>query len=47
MQISRDDLPKYGQAITKYFLGIVLTIVFRASILSKNPLMHFSIKSRG
>ena len=30
------NLPKYGSAITKSFLGFILTIVFGASILSKN-----------
>ena len=31
--ISRDNLHKYGKDVTKSFLGLVLTIVFGASIL--------------
>ena len=44
--IWRDSWPKYGRAITKLFLGTVLTIALGASILSKNYLMHLSTKSR-
>ena len=47
MRISRDSLSKYGRAITKSFLGTVLTTDFGASILSKNSLMHLLTKSRG
>ena len=43
----RDNLPKYGRAIIKFFLGTVLTIGLGASILSKNYLMRLSTKSRG
>ena len=39
--------PKHGKAITKFFLGTVLTTGLGASILSKNSLMHLSTKSRG
>ena len=45
--IWRDNLPKYGRAITKFFLGTVLTTGLGASILSKNYLIHLSTKSRG
>ena len=34
--IGRDNLPKYGMAATKSFLGTALTTSFGASILSKN-----------
>ena len=44
--IWRDSLPKYGRAITKLFLGTVLTAGLGASILSKNYLMRLSTKSR-
>ena len=47
VRIWRDDLSKYGRAITKLFLGTVLTTGLGASILSKNYLMHLSTKSRG
>ena len=47
VRIWRDNLPKYGRAITKLFLGTVLTTGLGASILSKNYLMHLSTKSRG
>ena len=40
MHIWRDNLPKYGRAITKSFLGTVHTTGFVASILFKNSLMH-------
>ena len=43
----RNNLPKYGRAIVKPCLGNVLVIVFGASILSKNSLMHLSTKARG
>ena len=46
-QIWRDNLPKYGRTITKFFLGTILTTGFGASISSKNYLMHLSTKSRG
>ena len=46
VRIWRDNLPKYGRVITKFFLGTVVTIDFGASILSKNYLMHLSTKSR-
>ena len=46
VRIWRDNLPKYGRAITKFFLGTVLTTGFGASILSKISLMHLSTKSR-
>ena len=45
VRIWRDNLPKYGRAITKFFLGTVLTTGLGASILSKNSLMHLSTKS--
>ena len=47
VRIWRDNLPKYGRAITKFFLGTVLTTGLGASILFKNSLMHLSTKSRG
>ena len=47
VRIWRDNLPKYGRPITKFFLGTVLTTGLGASILSKNYLMHLSNKSRG
>ena len=47
VRIWRDSLPKYGRAISKFFLGTVLTTGLGASILSKNFLMHLSTKSRG
>ena len=47
VHIWRDNLPKYGTPITKFFLGIVLTTGLGASILSKNSLMHLSTKSHG
>ena len=47
VRIWRDNLPKYGRAITKLFLGTVLTTGLGASISSKNSLMHLSTKSRG
>ena len=37
----KNNLPKYGRAITKFFLGTVFTTGFGASILSKNSLIHF------
>ena len=40
VRIWRDNLPKYGRAITKFFLGNVLTTGLISSILSKNYLMH-------
>ena len=46
-RIWRDNLPKYGRAITKLFLGTVLATSLGASILSKNCLMHLSTKSSG
>ena len=46
-RILRDNLPKYGRAITKFFLGTVLNTGLGASILSKNSLMDLSTKSRG
>ena len=45
--IWRDNLLKYGRAITKFFLGTALTTGFGGSILFKNSLMHLSTKSRG
>ena len=42
----RDNLPKYGRAITKFFIGTVLIIGLGANILSKNYLMHLLTKSR-
>ena len=45
--IWRDNLPKNGRAITKFYFGTVLTTGFDASILSKNSLMRLSTKSRG
>ena len=36
VRIWRDNWPKYGRAVTKFFLGTVLTTGFCASILSKN-----------
>ena len=45
--IWRDNLPKNGRVITKFYLGTVLTTGFNASILSKNSLMRLSTKSRG
>ena len=47
VRIWRDDLSKYGRAITKLFLGTVLTTSLGASILSNNSLMHLSTKSHG
>ena len=47
VRIWRNNLPKYGRTITKFFLGTVLTTRFCARILFKNSLMHLSIKSRG
>ena len=47
VRIWRDNLPKYGRAITKFFLGTVLTTGLGASIFSKNSLMDLSTKSRG
>ena len=44
VHIWRDNLPKYGRAITKSFCACYS---FGASILSKNSLMHLSTKSRG
>ena len=35
VHISRDNLPKYGRAITKFLLGTVLATGFGASILLK------------
>ena len=46
-RIWRENLPKYGTAITKFFLGTVLTTGLDASILSERSLMHFSTKPRG
>ena len=45
--IWRDNLPKYGRAITNFFLGTVLTTGLGAGMLSKNSLMHLSTKSHG
>ena len=45
--IWRDNLPKYGRDITKFFKGTVLTTGLGASVSSKNYLMHLSTKSRG
>ena len=45
--IWRDNLPKNGRVITKFYLGSVLTTGFNTSILSKNSLMRLSTKSRG
>ena len=42
VRIWRDNLPKYGRTITKFFLGTVLTTGLGASILSKNPLTYLS-----
>ena len=47
VRIERDNVPKYGRAITKFFLGTVLTTGLGASILSKNSLMHLSTKYTG
>ena len=47
VRIWRDNLPKYDRAITKLFLGKVLTKGLGASILSKNSLIPLSTKSRG
>ena len=47
VDIWRDNLPKYGKAITKFFLGTVLTTGLAASILSKHSLMHLLTKSSG
>ena len=46
-RIWRDNLPKFGRAIAKFFPGNVLATGLGASILSKNSLMHFSTKSSG
>ena len=46
VHIWRDNLPKYGRPITKFYLGTVLTTGLGASILSKNSLMHLSSRSR-
>ena len=45
--ISRDNLAKYRRAITKSFLGTVLTTGSGASILSKTSSMRLSSKTRG
>ena len=45
--IWRENLPKFGRVISKSFLGTVLTTGFGPSILSKNYLMHLSVKSCG
>ena len=47
VRIWRDNLLKYGRAITKFFLSTVLTTGLGASILSKNSLMHLSTESCG
>ena len=47
VRISRDNLLQSGRAIRKSFLGIVLSTGFNASILSRNSLIHLSIKPRG
>ena len=47
LRIWKDNLPKYDRAITKFFLGTVLTKGLGASVLSKNSLMHLSTRSRG
>ena len=47
VRIWRNNLPKYGRAITKFFLGTVLTTGLGVSILSENSLRHLSTKSRG
>ena len=47
VHIWRDNLSKYGRAITTFFLGTVLTTGLGASISSKNSLMHLSTKSWG
>ena len=44
--IQRDNLPKYGRAIINSYLGVVLTIVFVANIISKNLFTHFPTYSR-
>ena len=45
VRIWSDNLPKYGRAISKFFLRTVLTTGLGASILSKNSLMRLSTKS--
>ena len=47
VRILRDNLPKYGRTITKFFLGTVLTTGLGASILSKKFSMHLLTKSPG
>ena len=47
VRISRDNLPKYGRAITKFFLGNALTIGLGANILSNISLIHLSTQSHG
>ena len=46
VRIWRDNFPKYGGAVIKFFLGTVLTTGFGASVLSKDSLMYLSTKSR-
>ena len=46
VHIWRDNLPKYGRDITKFFLGTALTTGLGASILSKKVLMYLSTRSR-
>ena len=45
--IWRANLPEYGRAITSFFYRHCPYIVFGASILSKNSLMHLLTRSRG
>ena len=45
VRIWRDNLPKYGRLITKFFLGTALTTGLGASILSKKVLMYLSTRS--
>ena len=40
VRIWRDNLPKYGRVIAKFFLGAALTTGLGASILSKKFFMH-------
>ena len=47
LHIWRDNLPKYGRVITKFFLDTVLTTGLAARTFSKNSLMHLPTKSRG
>ena len=47
VRIWRDNFPKHGRAIAKFFFGNVLTTDFDASILSKKFLMYLSTKLSG